>query len=81
MKSESICDPDLVDVVDYGDWNARKGNKVSFGFVGPFRSLETVPVALKRSFSAGALTDLGKKTLRHPNGHPTAYGSTWISAT
>jgi len=81
VKSAPICDPELAEVVDFGDWSSRDATKVSFGFVGPFMTLEPVPVALQRSYSAGALTDSGKTTSRHPTGHPTAFGSNWISAT
>ena len=36
---------------------------------------------LNRSLSQGSLTEMGRSTNRHPEGHPTAQGQSWIAAT
>jgi hypothetical protein len=83
MWSEAkVVAPDLP---QYGNWSGVVTSvATSDAICGDFESqYETTSKSiLKRSLSEGYLTEMGRSTLRHPDGHPTAtsFDKAWIAA-
>ena len=69
-------------VPNYGNWGGIAVSLPKFRVYHPERSnYYEMPKVLCKSRSCGELTEGGRATGRHPNGHPTASGLGWIVAT
>ena len=67
---------------DFGNWSGVVSRPpTEFAVATTFPSSFDEPSHLQRSLSMGSLTAKGEARNRHPNGHPTAIGHSWIGAT
>ena len=83
LWNESVEETD--NVQNWGNWSGvatRPATDLTVSVTFESRFDEYVfKSATVRSLSAGHLTEMGRATVRHPNGHPTAVGLGWIGAT
>jgi len=70
------------DIPSFGNWsNVVTRVPQQLAFPGVRSNFGAHRSALCRSYSCGDMRRNGRVTERHPNGHPTASGLGWISAT
>ena len=68
--------------MDYGNWSGVHTRPLTRQLIAePFSSAFEENSHMPRSLSQGHLSEMGRSTLRHEHGHPTAVGQAWLAAT
>ena len=76
------CAEDDANTSNYGNWSGVVTRPMTDVWIAQsYRSdFDTSLPLVRKSWSCGNLTEMGRSTGRHENGHPTAYGAGYIAA-